>query len=226
MLEAGRWGGRPYMVQTLVAGVSGEENGLDAAGIWRVLGQYARRIHALAVDGFGESLADFHKGNAQAAWRAHVDYNLQSLAHDDALLRLHVYTQTQAAAIREVFQTLRRTPFRIGLNHYDLALRNTLVDATGQVSLLDWGSAEAHLVPHYDLLQILRRLHPDGAHFRAFLGGYGLDAGEFAALLPQVRSLALLKAFDLTRWALDRCPARVDEIAAAAREVVAQQIAA
>ena len=96
-----------------------------------MLGQYARRIHAIAVDGFGESLADFHKGNAQAEWRAYVDYNLRSLTPDDPLLRLNVYRPEQAEAIRQVFQTLRQTPFRIGLNHYDLAIRNTIVDATG-----------------------------------------------------------------------------------------------
>jgi hypothetical protein len=95
------------------------------------------------------------------------------------------------------------------------------VCANRQFSLLDWGSAEAHLVPHYDLLEILRRLHPGDERFQAFLVGYGLDKGEFAALLPEVRSLALLKALDLTRWAIERCPLRVDEIAAQARQVVA-----
>jgi hypothetical protein len=127
----------------------------------------------------------------------------------------------QVAEIRHVFHTLREATFRIGLNHYDLAIRNTMVDATGQVTLLDWGSAEVHLVPHYDLLEILCRMHPEDARFQAFLEGYGLDEGEFAALLPEVQSLALLKAFDLTRWAIDRCPSRIEEIAEQARQVVA-----
>lgn len=219
VLEIGRWDGRPYMLQTLVEGVNGEDSGSDEAHIWHVLGQYARRIHTIPIDGFGESLADFHRGNAQAEWHAYVDYNLRSLTPDDALLRLHVYRPEQVEEIRHVFQTLRATPVRIGLNHYDLALRNTLVDATGQVTLLDWGSAEAHVVPHYDLLEILRHLSPGDARFAAFLAGYGLDDAEFAALLPQVRSLALLKAFDLTRWAIDRCPPRIEEIAEQARRL-------
>lgn len=209
------------MLQTLVPGVNGEDSGWEEAQIWRVLGRYARRIHAIAVDGFGESLADFHKGNAQAEWRAYVDYNLRSLTADDALLRLNVYRPAQVEEIRHVFHTLRAATFRIGLNHYDLAIRNTMVDATGQVTLLDWGSAEAHLVPHYDLLEILRRLHPGDERCHAFVEGYGLDEAEFAALLPEVHSLALLKAFDLTRWAIDRCPSRIGEIAEQARQVVA-----
>ncbi len=221
VLQIGRWGERPYMLQTLVTGVNGEDSGLDEVEIWHTLGRYARRIHGIALDGFGESLADFHRGNAQAAWRGYVDYNLRSLTPDDALLRLNVYQPEQVDAIRQVFRTLREATVRIGLNHYDLAVRNTMVDARGQVSLLDWGSAEAHLVPHYDLLEILRHLHPGDARFHAFLDGYGLDEKEFAALLPEVRSLALLKAFDLTRWAIDRCPPRIGEIAEQARQVVA-----
>ena len=66
----------------------------------------------------------------------------------------------------------------MGLNHYDLAIRNTVVDEKGQISLLDWGSAEAHLVPHYDLLEILRWQHPSDEGFRAFELGYGLDAAD------------------------------------------------
>jgi len=42
-----------------------------------------------------------------------------------------------------------------------------------------------------------------------------------AGALPEVQSLALLKAFDLTRWAIDRCPSRIEETAELARQVVA-----
>ena len=103
--------GGPICSRRSWPGVNGEDSGWDEADIWRVLGQYARRIHAIALDGFGESLADFQKGNAQAEWRAYVDYNLRSLTPDDALLRLNVYRPEQVEEIRQVFQTLREAPF-------------------------------------------------------------------------------------------------------------------
>lgn len=226
VLAIGRMGTRPYMLQTLVTGVNGEDSPVDAKHIWYMLGQYARLIHTITLDGFGETLADFHAGNAQDHWQTWLDYNLDSLAPTDPLLRLAVYSTDQVAEIRHIFQALRATTFRIGLNHNDLTARNTIVDETGQVNLLDWGSAEAHLVPHYDLLEILRWQHPNDERFRAFLLGYQLDQAELATLLREIRSLALLKAFDLTRWAIDRCPARIDEIAAQARKLVRQQVAA
>lgn len=222
VLEVGQWGTRPYMLQTFVAGVNGEDSELDELGIWHALGQYAKLFHAIPLDGFGETLADFYKGNAQAEWKAFVDYNLNSLTTDDQLLRLDIYDYAQVEDIRQVFQTLRQMTLRIGLNHYDLSIRNTVVDETGQVNLLDWGSAEAHLVPHYDLLEILRHYQPSSTQFQAFMAGYGLDEAQLASLLPEIRSLELLKAFDLTRWAIDRCPERIEEIAAQARQVVSQ----
>ncbi len=227
VLEIGRWGRRPYILQTLVAGVNGEDSGLDECGHLACAGAVCT-AHSRDCPGWlsARPSLTFTRATRKRNGRRYIDYNLHSLTQDDELLRLNVYRPAQVEDIRQVFQTLRRTAFRIGLNHYDLAIRNTVVDETGQVSLLDWGSAEAHLVPHYDLLEILRRLRPSDERFGAFLMGYGLDAAEFAALLPQVRSLALLKAFDLTRWAIDRCPARIDEIAEQARQVVEQQFIA
>jgi hypothetical protein len=57
-------------------------------------------------------------------------------------------------------------------------------------------------------------------NFQAFLHGYGMSDVTFARLLPELRSLMLLKSFDLTRWAIDRRPERVREIAARAREAL------
>jgi len=220
VLQIGRYATRPYMLQTFVAGKNVEDCAMDQRDIWAVLGRYARQIHGIALDGFGERLTDFHKGEAAKAWRTFIDYNLNSLTPEDELLRLNVYQPDQVHEIRKIFQQLRQTNFRFGLNHNDLALRNTVVDETGKVNLLDWGSAEAHLVPHYDFLEILRWHRPNDERFLAFLDGYGMREHELAPLLREVQSLALLKAFDLTRWAIDRCPARIEEIADRARQVV------
>ena len=40
----------------------------------------------------------------------------------------------------------------------------------------------------------------------AFAEGFGLTTIEAAAMETTVRAWALLKAFDLVRWAMDRCP--------------------
>ena len=217
VLEVGLWGTRPYMLQTVVPGVNGEECACDKKHIWHELGRFARLIHSVTLDGFGETLEYFTKGNPAAEWYKFIEYNLNSLTEEDELLRLGVYTRTQRDAVRRVFESLRERSFRFGLTHGDLSLKNTLVEADGQVHLLDWGSAEAHIVPHYELYGILIYQEPDAATLQAFLTGYGMEEAEFARVLPELHSLILLKSFDLTRWAIDRCPERIDSIAGRAR---------
>ncbi len=218
VLEIGKFDGCPYMIQSLVPGVNGEDVATQPERIWFKLGEYASRIHSVELDGFGENLADFDRGNALAAWHGFVDYNLNSLTDADPLLQLKVYTPDQRYAILRIFSDLRRRPFRFGLSHNDLALRNTIFDEhENTVYLLDWGSAEAHIEPHYDLCEVLRWHAPQSVAFCAFQQGYGMSDIELACILPEVQMLTLIKAFDLTRWAIDRCPERVEEMAASAR---------
>lgn len=46
----------------------------------RVLGTYARNIHAIPTNGFGDKIEDFDTGHAQDGWLRFVDYNLGELA--------------------------------------------------------------------------------------------------------------------------------------------------
>jgi aminoglycoside phosphotransferase (APT) family kinase protein len=225
VLAVGSWDGRPYILESLVPGINGEAWPADQLAIWRALGGYAKLIHSVRLDGFGETLAGFRAGHAQAEWEKFVTYNLDSLTRDDALMQLGVYQPEQAGQIRGLFSALRDAPFVFGLNHNDLAPRNTVVDENGQVSLLDWGSAEAHIVPHYDFIALLREQDPTGSEMQAFRQGYGLAEAEFARLLPELRRLLLLKEFDLTRWAIARRPDQIREIAERARAALQKKIA-
>jgi aminoglycoside phosphotransferase (APT) family kinase protein len=225
VLAVGSWNERPYMLQSLVPGMNGELSPSYRLAVWRALGSYARRIHSVRLDGFGETLAGFRAGQAQAEWEKFVNYNLDSLTTEDMLIQLGVYGLEQAGQIRAWFSTLRAAPFIFGLNHNDLAPRNTVVDAYGQVSLLDWDSAEAHIVPHYDFIALLREHDPAGSEMQAFRQGYGLTEAEFHRLLPELRSLLLLKEFDLTRWAIERQPERIPEIAERARAALLKKLA-
>lgn len=217
VLAIGRWDTRPYMLQSVVPGINGEEASPSKQHIWHSLAQHAKIIHSITLDGFGETLDQFHSGDAQGKWQEFLDYNIRSLTTNDALLQLQVYTLEQRATIKAIFEILRTIPFQFGLNHGDLSPRNTLVENNGTVNLLDWGSAEAHIVPHYDFLYLTPWDDIPDENFQSFLQGYGMTNTAFAQILPELRSLHLLKSFDLTRWAIDRCPERTSEIAIRAK---------
>jgi len=213
------------MLQTYVVGENGADRPSNTTRIWRALGHYARIIHGVATDGFGDVLSPDQPGIFTDTWSRFLSYNIDSLTSADPLLRLGVMTPAQVQEIGRLFRELRDKPFRFALNHGDLALRNTLINRSGTITLLDWGCAEAHVVPHFDLIEIRRSsLAPNTSGFAAFLDGYGLSLSEYRMMLPDLDSLALLRAFDKLRWALDRKPERVPAFVRTARQAVQQKL--
>lgn len=99
-------------------------------------------------------------------------------------------------------------------------MKNTIVNQTGQVILLDWGNAEVRTVPHGEIIWLMRCHILDGnpniEEFKAFLDGYGISEEN----LTDMRHLLLLSAFDNLRWAIDRNPDLIESYAAFAKKVV------
>lgn len=218
VLEQGVFEGWPYQIQRYIEGVNGERSDIPPAQLYYSLGEYSRRFHTISLTGFGEVLADFQAPDGRERWHEFITYNLESLTDGDPLLGLGVYLPDQRQAIYERFKSLYALDAPIGLTHGDLAPRNTIVTSDQTVVLIDWGCAEAHLIPHYDLYYMPRDFQHD------FLNGYGWPMEQRAALFAELESLALLKAFDLVRWSLDRCLRRLLELAEEARKL-AQAVA-
>jgi aminoglycoside phosphotransferase (APT) family kinase protein len=207
VLDVGVIEDQPYIVQTYIEGDEGRDTLFPRSHIWRELGKYARVIHSIQVAGFGLKHSDLTQGDSRASWLEYVNYNIESLNDNDELLKLKVVTKQQSRTIKAIFEQLKEPSFDFGLNHSDLSLKNVIVDQSGKVNLLDWGSAEASIVPHHDVIQMLKmnmlENDPDDDDIQSFLEGYGISQPEFAQMLPTLESLLLLRAFDKLRWAID-----------------------
>jgi fructosamine-3-kinase len=202
--------GYPYMLMHQVEGINGDESpGQDK--IWRALGGYARKIHAIPVQGYGDRMSA--PGVFDDSWQRFLDYNLSSLTAGDQLLERGFITSAQSARLKKIFLNLQQTKFNFGLTHYDLCPRNTVVAADG-VYLLDWGSAQVGVIPHLDIAEILdSSLNDQSPEFKLFLENYGLPYEDYETMKPQIRDLNLLVHVDKLRWALDRAPGRVEHYA-------------
>lgn len=226
VLAVGEARGTPYMIQTFIDGDDGRESTVPSSRLWRALGGYAKLIHSIEVGGLGLELSDITRGDSQSSWLSHVNYNIESLGADDALIGLKVLTLPQSKAARATFEVLRGRRFDFGLTHGDLSLKNTIVGESGEVSLLDWGSAAADIVPHMELVQLLRMNmledDPDASGIRAFLDGYGMTAAAFDAMRPDLEALLLLRAFDKLRWAIDHRVPNLEDYISEARRVLAR----
>jgi tRNA A-37 threonylcarbamoyl transferase component Bud32 len=219
VLAVGEVDKHAYMLQSFVSGEHGTE-AADHRGLWHTLGDYAHRTHAIPVSGWGEAMNG--PGVFDGSWEMHLDYNIEALSPSDALLRRGIIDARLSDALRERFLWLRRCELRFGLCHGDLALRNVVVDGS-RVSLLDWGSAEAHVVPHFDLLEVLKssfELQANDPDFQSFLSGYGIADSDFAAIRDELDALLLLRAVDKLRWAFDRSPSRVDHYTRYLAEII------
>ncbi|MEV5026748.1 aminoglycoside phosphotransferase family protein [Paenibacillus sp. LPE1-1-1.1] len=217
-----------YMIQSFIDGDNGLDSTVLKSDVWRQLGKYAKLIHSIQVKGYGENLIDpvngeFHSpshAGSDGSWLGYVQYNINSLTEYDRLIELGVITQMKSQRVRKLFENLKKETFRFGLIHGDFSLKNTIVNHTGQVILLDWGNAEVKTVPHGDIINLMQCQILDGdptiEELKAFLDGYGISVEDLA----DMRHLLLLRAFDNLRWAIDRSPDQIESYAAIAKQVV------
>ena len=232
ILAHGVVGDVAYSVQEAVEGDSGERHRSNA--LWRHLGRTARMIASVDLRAAPASLFTRFGRDPDAAWRAHLDYNLGELTRDDPLIGLGVYARSVLPALRHLVGSLGDRPIASGLVHGDLALRNLIVSGDGAPVLIDWGSASTGPVPHTDLVNLLRNrdgeAHPTDAEIDAFVAGFQERAvsGELGSgqLLGQARAARVLHGLDVARWAIDRAPDRLPDAVADARTVVAAYVAA
>ena len=213
-----------YMVMTFVDGVGGKAFEGDKLTLWRTIGRYARIVHNIPVHGFGNELRDGSRhlfgNNHTQNWPEFVQYNIDSLTADDPALAMGVYTADDRSWLVDTFTTLFHLGDRIGLNHGDLALRNLIVGADGQVTLIDWGCCSANVVPHSDFASLLTWYSPKSDVLAAFFDGYGLTSGEVDSLMPILQQFQVIQTFDTFRWSLEHCVAEVDRYAERAASVL------
>ena len=190
---------------------------------YRVLGDYARRLAQHTVTPPLGMFAD-----ANVDWRAQVQYNINQLTPHDPLIQLNVYATHAQTLVRDVFVMLGHHKFAVGLDHGDLTPRNVIARSNGPAVLIDWGCATYDVCPFAALARVYaaRALHntPSVTGAAAFVDGCGVASNFAVNMLPRVRAWAVLKAVDLVRWAIDRCPERVAETSDIARRIVATAI--
>ena len=197
----GKWN---YSVQSF----EGMESGKGSANqipIWEFLGRSAAQFHKIPVEGFGAILIDSDVGRFKESWQRYLADNIHSLPTDPIRAEL---TEAEAAELGHRFEQLGEVPLEFGLCHGDLHPRNVVLDQN-RMTLIDWGCAHAHVVPHFDFRELLRSHASESAAVQAFMCGYGI-ADEATVLLREVESILLLCSFDLVRWARARVPDQLD----------------
>ncbi|WP_454294758.1 aminoglycoside phosphotransferase family protein [Salana multivorans] len=219
-IATGALDGLEYGIQEYVPGApaSGTEPADPEESWWATLGRYAAATHQIQPDDDAPG-ALFSRFGLAEAWRQHLAYNLDCLTgDDDVLLSRGVYSPEERRRVHDTVATLRAAPMRFGLSHGDLSVRNLLVSGEAGDSapsapvLIDWGCASFGPALYLDLVALERERpntgRPTAGEWELFLAAAGADREEVDAVLPAFR---ILQRHDLVRWAIDRCPERLEE---------------
>jgi len=140
------------------------------------------------------------------------------------LLDLGVINNSDSIKLKNNFSGLLNEQFNFGLTHGDLSLANMIVEKT-KVSLIDWGSAEITIVPHFEIMGIFEdSLKESDPLFNNFLSGYGMSWEELSRLKPEITVLRLLRTIDKLRWAIDRKPEMIQNFSEKVKKLVSEFI--
>lgn len=193
-----------YMLQQFIPGRNGSLCPEQSGEIWSKLGEYAKKLHRIPVQGFGLDMQEsgvFTNGFSPTLQR-HIQYNMESLTSNDPLIELHVYPSHDGLRMKTLFAELLAADLTRGLVHGDLSAKNTILGDDGRVYLLDYGCAFCGVVP-YDEIICVNGNTP--AELSTFLQSYGFDT-EDPQNMRLLLILSVLNAFDKARWALDYSP--------------------
>jgi len=213
ILKVGKYKGITYMAYKFIEGKSGKEIKIDKSIIWRKLGEYGKKINSIKTKGYGDKL-DIKTGKFSGSWNKFINYNLKSLNKNDKLMKLKVYNEKQLPIIRKYFMKLKLKKHKFGLTHNDLAPENIIIDNNKNFTLIDWGCAEANIIPYGEFVEVLgyRLLEYKKLNlkdFNEFSIGYGIRKKQYMKLKKDISIFLLLSAFDKLRWAIDKNPSEL-----------------
>jgi len=171
-----------YSFQEYVAGTWGKRAEADTSRIWRTLGQYASKINTIPASSLAVNYAEV----------------LDSLFADDLWVERKLLTHQVIASIKERLTETASWDFLPMLCHGNLHPSNVVIDQSGAIQLIDWGSATGNRVPHGELSD-LYTWNTGKENIGLFLEGYGMTMVEVGESLRDIQTLVLLRLVSVLR---------------------------
>jgi aminoglycoside phosphotransferase (APT) family kinase protein len=155
----------------------------------------ARRAHDLARDVIAHHLRSTPSRVTQiggGSWAGYLKRELKVEERVKVLEANKMLSKSQSKGLRAVLGEIedwkKLSPV---LNHGDMRLKNTMVDADGKITaIIDWEFCSSNIAPYWDLSLALHDLSVDAK--QVFLGGYGLSEAKIQEMAPVLKALNII----------------------------------
>jgi hypothetical protein len=124
VLAIGRTGEWAFMIETRIIGALASTRPELGIHVWRQLGECARRLADVPVEGHGFFLMERGRGVFRDSWTGIVEWYCDYLFDDDVVVRLGALSASQVDRAREIIADMGQWDFSPRLNHGNLALEN------------------------------------------------------------------------------------------------------
>lgn len=204
VIRIGEFQEKIFMLLEFIEGKTGDKSDNKEAN-WRKLGEYAERISK--IKRLLDSVIQTEETASRWFQNKYLDYNIRELDGDDFFKQEELISDNQASQIADLFKNLKNQNFKFGLVHGDLSYSNFIEADNEEIYLIDWGSAELHVVPHFEIMLKYKRtlIEPEFKkdYLEAFIEGMGRNS-DFIELNSEIlKSLTLIYIMDKMRWARD-----------------------
>jgi aminoglycoside phosphotransferase (APT) family kinase protein len=179
--------GYSFSFQTYIEGVCGKELPDEINRIWFTLGQYAKKFHSITASDYAVNLQ----------W-------LNSYLFDEGFFEeKHLFTTDKLLQIKSRINEMKAWNDTPMLNHGNLNPSNTVVDPSGLIHLIDWGTAGGGRAPHGDLAE-LYTWNTGKENIQTFLKGCGMDEAKVLEMMHDIQTLILVRLLTTLRWKIKR----------------------
>ncbi len=189
-----------FIVQEKIKGTSGTQIRQTYPLLWFRLGEFADRLHNVTVEKFGSGFLN-PPDHTNASWEHWVEWqcsNIRSTPESDWLKVLN--KKQYDLAIKEL-SSLSTFDDPSVFCHANIGERNCIVDDTGVVYLIDWGSAGGYPAI-MDLAEVCAWHEAGHTSITSFCDGYGMSESQFHQWQPKLELLQLWRWLSSINWAI------------------------
>ena len=194
----GKYNNIDYLIEEYIEGISGNDYENEAF-IFEKLGLYSKKIKDIPISGYGVEILDYNNNiftdSLYTSPQEQILKNIQALTPNDKLINLEIYKSKDINLIKESFFRLINQDLSCVLNHGDISLSNTIINANGIVYWIDFGSVNSNLLySEFANLKI-----KNNNNLVSFAKGFGIPITKVKENLEIYK---LLISFDKLRWSL------------------------